>query len=120
MGGLKFKANPASVAKTPSPCTISLSGSRATGTLSNHSYVGVKTNKFPRKNILEAEAIPESRHDNNVRTMGKRILDPMGRAEYANQPSNTLLLSAKAVEKLMNRQTLMEMIKGRRDTRRGW
>jgi hypothetical protein len=120
VGSLKFEANPASVAKTPSPCTISLTGSRATGTLSNHSHVGVKTNKFPRKNILEAEAIPESRHDNNVWTTGKRILDQMSGDKYANQPSNELLLSAKAVEKLMDRQTLMGMMKGRGDTRWGW
>ena len=120
VGSLKFEANPASIAKTPSPCTISLSGSRATGTALNHSHLGVETNKLPRENILEAEAIPESRHDNNVRTTGKRILDPMGRAEYANQPNNALLLSAKAVEKLMDRQMLMGMTKGRGDTHQGW
>ena len=120
MGSLKFEANPASVVKPPLPCTISLSGSRATGTAPNHSHLGVKTNKLPCKNILEAEAIPESGHNNNVRTMGKRILDPMGRAEYTNQPSNTLLLSAQAMEKLMDRQTLMGMTKGRWETRRGW
>ena len=120
MGSLKFEANPASVVKPPLPCTISLSGSRATGTAPNHSHLGVKTNKLPCKNILEAEAIPESRHNNNVRTTGKRILDPMGRAKYANQPSNVLLLSPKAVEKLMGRQMLMGMTKGRGDMRRGW
>ena len=32
VGSLKFEANPASVAKTPLPCTISLCGLRATGT----------------------------------------------------------------------------------------
>jgi hypothetical protein len=82
--------------------------------------LGVKTDKISRENILEAEAIPESQHYTNVRTMGKRILDPMGRAKYANQPSNTLLLSAKAMEKLMDHQTLMGMTKGRWETRRGW
>ena len=88
--------------------------------LADHSHLGVKTDKFPRKNILEAEAIPERRHDNKVRTTGKRILDPMGRAEYANQPSNALMLNTKAVEKLMDCQTLTGMTKGRWDTRRGW
>jgi hypothetical protein len=119
VSSLKFEANLASVAKTPSPCAISLSGSRATGTAPNHSRLGVENNKLPRKNILEAEAIPKSRHDNNVRTTGKRILDLVGRTKFANQPSNTLLLSAKVVEKLMDCQTLMGMTKGRGDTRRG-
>ena len=119
MESLKFEANPASVAKTPSPCVISLSGSRATGTATNHSHLGVENNKLPRENILEAEAIPKSRHDNNIRTTGKRILDPVGRTEFANQPSNALLLSAKAVEKLMDHQMLMGMTKGRGDTRWG-
>jgi hypothetical protein len=119
VGSLKFETNPASVAMTPLPCAISLSGLRATGTTPNHSHLGVKKNKRPCKNILEAKAIPKSRHHNNVRTTGKRILDPVGRTKFANQPSNALLLSAKVVEKLMDRQMLMGMTKGRGDTRRG-
>ena len=118
-GSLKFEMNPASVAKTPSPCAISLSGPRVTETTPNHSHLGVEKNKRPHKNILEAEAIPESGHHNNVRTTGKRVWDPVGRTEFANQPSNALLLSAKVVEKLMDRQMLMGMTKGRGDTPRG-
>ena len=108
------------VVKTPLPCMISLSGSRATGTAPNHSHLGVETNKLPCKNILEADAIPESQHDNNVQTTGKRILDPMGRAKCVNQPSDALVLSAKTVETLMDCQTLMGMTLGREDTRQGW
>ena len=119
VGSLKFKTNSASGAKTPSPCAISLSGERTTGTTPNHSHLGVEKNKRPCKNILEAEAIPKSRHHNNVRTTGKRILDPVGRTEFANQPSNALLLSTKVVEKSMDCQTLMGMTKGRGDTRWG-
>ncbi len=98
MGSLKFEANPASAVKTPLPCGISLSRPRVTGTAPNHSHLGVENNKLPQKIILEAKAIPKSQHDNDVRTTGKRILDPVGRTEFANQPSNALLLSAEAVE----------------------
>ncbi len=74
--------------------------------------LGVETDDFPRESILEAEAIPKSRHDNNIWTTGYRILDLMGRAEHANQPSDVMMLSTKAMEKLMEHQTLMGMMKG--------
>ena len=65
---------------------------------------GVKTDEFPHKNILEAEAVLKGQHNNDVWVLGKRVLDPMQRSVHANQPDGARMLSAKAKEKLMDRQ----------------
>ena len=74
-------------------------------------HVGVKTDEFPHKNILEADAVSTSRHDDNVRATGEGVLDPMQRPEHANQPADVPFLIAKATEKLMDCQTPRGMTK---------
>ncbi len=78
--------------------------------------MGVETDEFPHKNILEADAVPMSRHDDDVRATGEGVPDPMQRPEHANQPADVPFLIAKATEKLMDRQTPRGMTKrgGRR------
>ena len=79
---------------------------------------GVKTDEFPHKNILEAEAVLKGRHDNNVWVSGKGVLDPKQRSVHANQPDGARMLSANAMEKLMDcqppRGRRMTKIRGRR------
>ncbi len=65
---------------------------------------GVETDKFPHKNILEAKAVLKGRHENDVWVLGKGVLDPMQWSVHANQPDGAIMLSAKATEKLMDRQ----------------
>jgi hypothetical protein len=65
--------------------------------------VGVETDEFPHKNILEAEAVPKGRHDDDVRATGEGVSDPMQRPVHANQPDDVMVLIAKAMEKLMDR-----------------
>ena len=67
--------------------------------------VGVETDEFPHKNILEAEAVPKSRHDDDVRATGEGVSDPMQRPVRANQTDDVMVLIAKAMETLMDRQT---------------
>ena len=65
---------------------------------------GVKTDEVPHKNILEAEAVVKGRHKNNVWVSGKGVSDLMQRSVHVNQPDGVIMLSAKATEKLMDRQ----------------
>ena len=81
--------------------------------------VGVETDEFPHKNILEAEAVLKSRHDDNVRATGEGVSDPMQRPVHANQPDDVMVLIAKAMEKLMDRQTPRGMTKRWGKARRG-
>ena len=71
----------------------------------------MKTDEFPHKNILEAEAVPKSRHDNDVRATGEGVSDPIQRPVRANQTDDVMVLIAKAMEKLMDRQTPRGMMK---------
>jgi hypothetical protein len=64
----------------------------------------VETDKFPHKNILEAEAVLKGRHDNDVWVLGKGVLDPKQWSVHANQPDGARMLSANAMEKLMDCQ----------------
>ena len=82
-------------------------------------HVGVETDECPHKNILEAEAIPKSQHDDDIRAMREGVLDPMQRPENANQPDDVPILIAKAIEKLVDRQMLRGMTKREGETRRG-
>ncbi len=65
---------------------------------------GVETDEVPHKNILEAEAVLKGRLENDVWVTGKGVSDPMQRSVRANQPDGAIMLSAKATEKLMDRQ----------------
>ena len=65
---------------------------------------GVETDEVPHKNILEAEAVLKGRHENDVWVSGKGVSDPMQRSVRTNQPDGVIMLSAKATEKLMDRQ----------------
>ena len=71
----------------------------------------MKTDEFPHKNILEAEAVPKSRHDNDVRATGEGVSDPIPRPVRANQTDDVMVLIAKAMEKLMDHQTPRGMMK---------
>jgi len=73
--------------------------------------VGVKTDEFPHKNILEAEAVLKSRHDDDVRATGEGVSDLMQWPVRANQTEDVMVLIAKVMEKLMDRQTLRGMMK---------
>jgi hypothetical protein len=73
--------------------------------------VGVETDEFPHKNILKAEAVPKSLHDDDVRATGEGVLDPIQRPIHANQTDDVMVLIAKAMEKLMDRQTPRGMTK---------
>ena len=68
--------------------------------------MGVETDEFPHNNILEAEAVLKGRHDNDIWVLGKGVLGPMQRSVHANQPDGARMVSAKAKEKLMDRQPL--------------
>jgi hypothetical protein len=83
--------------------------------------VGVETDEFPHKNILvlEAEAVPKSRHDDDVRATGEGVSDPMQRPVRANQTDDVMVLIAKAMETLMDRQTPRGMTKRWGEARRG-
>ena len=81
--------------------------------------MGIETDEFPHKNILEAEAVPKGRHDDDVRATGEGVLDPMQRPVHANQPDNVMVLIAKAMEKLMDRQTRRGMTKRWGEARQG-
>ena len=70
----------------------------------NPKGVGAETDEFPHKNILEAEAVLKGRHDNDVWVLGKGVLDPKQRSVHANQPNGARMLSANAMEKLMDCQ----------------
>jgi hypothetical protein len=87
----------------------------------NPKGVGVKTDEFPHKNILEAEVVLKGRHDKDSWVLGKGVLDPMQRSVHANQPDGARMLSAKAKEKAMDRQPLRGkmMTKIRGEARRG-
>jgi hypothetical protein len=81
--------------------------------------VGVETDKFPHKNILEAEAVLKSRHDDDVRATGEGVSDPMQRPVHANQPGDVMVLIAKAMEKLVDRQSPRGMTKRWGEAHRG-
>ena len=81
--------------------------------------MGVETDEFSHKNILEAEAVPKSRHDDAVRATGEGVLDPMQRPIRANQTDDVMVLIAKVMEKLMDRQTPRGMTKRWGKARRG-
>ncbi len=81
--------------------------------------VGVETDEFPHKNILEAEAVPKSRHDDDVWATGEGVLDPMQRPVFANQTDDVMVLIAKAMEKLMDRQKPRGMTTRWGEARRG-
>ena len=81
--------------------------------------MGVETDEFSHKNILEAEAVLKSRHDANVRATGEGVSDPMQQLVHANQPDDEMVLIAKAMEKLMDRQTPRGMTKRWGKARRG-
>ncbi len=67
--------------------------------------VGVNADECPHNNILEAEAVPKSRHDDDVRATGEGAPDPMQWSVHTNQPKDMVVLIAKATKKLMDRQT---------------
>ncbi len=73
--------------------------------------------EVPHKNILEAEAVLKSQHDDNVRATGEGVLDPMQWPVHATD--DVMDLIAKGMEKLMNRQTPRGMMKRWGEVRRG-
>ncbi len=78
-------------------------------------HVGINSDECPHNKILEAEAVPKSRHDDDVRATGEGVPDPMQRSVHANQPNDVVVLIAKATTKLMDRQVPRGMTKeGRR------
>ncbi len=80
---------------------------------------GRRDGRGPPQNILEAEAVLKSQHDDNVRATGEGVLDPMQWPVHANQPDDVMVLIAKGMEKLMNHQTPRGMTKRWGEVRRG-
>ena len=63
--------------------------------------MGINADECPHNKILEAEAVPKSRHDEDVRATGEGVPDLMQRSVHANQPKYVVLLIAKAKKKLI-------------------
>ena len=80
---------------------------------------GRGADECPHNKILEAEAVPKSRHDDDVRATGEGVPDPMQRSVHANQPNDVLVLIVKAMKKLMDRQAPRGMTKRGGETRWG-
>ncbi len=76
--------------------------------------MGINGDECPHNKILEAEAVPKSRHDDDVWATGEGVPDPMQRSVHANQPNDVVVLIAKATKKLMDRQAPRGMTKGGR------
>jgi hypothetical protein len=83
--------------------------------------VGINADECPHNKILEAEAVPKSRHDDDVQATGEGVPDLMQRSIHANQPNDVVvliakatILIAKATTKLMDRQAPRGMTKGGR------
>ena len=77
-------------------------------------HVGINADECPHNKILEAEAVPKS-----IRATGEGVPDPMQRSVHANQPNDVLVLIAKAMKKLMDRQAPRGMTKRGGETRWG-
>ena len=65
--------------------------------------MGVNADERPHNKILEAEAVPKSRYDDDVQATGQGVPDPMQRSVHANQPNDVVVLIAKATKKLVRR-----------------
>jgi hypothetical protein len=61
----------------------------------------------------------KSRHDDDVRATGEGVSDPMQRPVRANHTDDVMVLIAKAMETLMDRQTPRGMTKRWGEARRG-
>jgi hypothetical protein len=77
-------------------------------------HVGINADECPHNKILEAEAVPKSRHNDNVQATEEGVPDLMQWSVHANQPNDVVVLIAKATTKLMDRQAPRGMTKGGR------